>query len=387
MFRNKCSYFTLIFLWTNAALGFAQTRYVTLKEASTMHSDSVTAIRLVEGDNASELLSYANLHSLLCDGVKTFPYPFPSVAITSLYLRNFSTTFLPKCVYQFGALSELTIEDQVLNAIPNEFKGFERLRHLSLITPNLTSIEKEALMLETVVLFHLDAKRINLTSEQMQMPELFNLFLYGEVISFPKFGSFPQLKVLHLHNGRSNSIDPSVFNLKMLEEFHTCDPISVLNDEISKLKQLTTLSLCSHQNHPSFSISCSSEMNFPEIRLTSSHGTFPQMATLPEAICSLQKLTTLDLHGSGIRSLPACLWGMNSLKSIDITDTKLERLPSVFFTCERDLGLLNIRMSKPNHLDKSSKKALKKIPTSERYKLKKGIFKRTFLLTKVFGKP
>jgi Leucine-rich repeat (LRR) protein len=365
----------------------AQPRYVTLKEASKMHSDSVTAIRLVEGDNAVELLSYGRLNSLLCDGINSFPYPFPSVAITALHLRDFSTTFLPKCIYQLSELTELIIEDQVLNTIPYEFKALDGLQHLTLITPNLTYIDKEALFLKDLVFLHFDSRKIKLASEHIQMPKLEKLYLYGEVLSFPKFGTFPDLNVLHLHNGTSTAIDPSVFDLPKLEEFHTCDPIIHLNEGISRLNQLTTLSLCSHQNHPTWSNPCASETYFPQVNLSTTNGTFPRLESLPNAICSLQKLSTLDLHGSGIQSLPECLWGIDSLRSIYVTDTKLAKLPGLFFASERDLGLIKITISQPNHFDKSSKKALKKIPTIERIKRKKGTFKRTFLVTKVFGKP
>ena len=159
-----------------------------------------------------------------------------------------------------------------------------------------------------------------------------------------------------------------------------------MNEGIGNLKQLITLSICSHDNHPNLSNPATSESSSPYLQLSSLHGTFPLLAALPESICSLSKLTNLDLHGSGVQSLPACLWGMSSLKSIAITDTKLEQLPKVFFTSERDLGTISLRYSQPNGFDKWTRKALKKIPTIERIKRKKGTFKRTFLTMKVFGK-
>jgi Leucine-rich repeat (LRR) protein len=368
-FRNIVILVTTIFLQPTAR---GQMNFVSLKQAASMHSDSVVAITLEAGDDPNELASYERLKALVFNGINVFPEHLRNLTLDYVIIRDFGNRQLPKFVLGLTHLKTLVIDDDSLITIPTDINELSNLENLVIMTPNLKRIGSESLFLPQLQYLFLDVGNVFVKTEHISCPKLEILEVSCSPLQLPKLSLFPKLRTFYLHDPKCVALPPAIFETCSLENIHVCSPLTDLPSSMATCSALAKLSLgFANPLRPFVGENC--QNNLPSAN---------ELSILPDWICQLSVLQELSLRGSSISGIPECLQSLSMIRFIDISSTEIRTIPDVFFKQLRDSGPILIRYDKRKKMDRKTRKSLKKCKTVERVLIKSTNGRKQIILTK-----
>lgn len=151
---------------------------------------------------------------------------------------------------------------------------------------------------------------------------------------FPKVNHSNRLKVLELKRNELKRLPENISQFSNLEELTSENPIREIPDELSKLKNLTSLSLVyievSEMPITIFELSHLEtlvlEGNF-DYRNKERNDSIPRIKELPNLFDQLPKLKNVNLDRQSLTALPPSFADLKQLHRVDLSKNQLDHLP------------------------------------------------------------
>lgn len=211
---------------------------------------------------------------------------------------------LDKKICQLKDLQTLTANKCELAAVSKQMTKLNALTYLSLNDNELPIFPAEICYLKTLVKLHIKGNRFNYLPNLEKLQHLKELDAsQNKIADISKFVvDFPKMKleILMLNNNK--------LNLKSSPMMH-CKTLMTL--DLSNNIELQTL--------PDSTAQCT-QLKFLKLRMTN-------LNEIPPKISELANLTTLDLHGNSLSSIPSL--NSSNLCELDVSNNNLSELPAL----------------------------------------------------------
>lgn len=277
----------------------------------------------------SGLCSLANLRVLLLsgDGKKATP--------------------MPNCIGQLGQLTELRLENLMLDQLPATIGSLTHLKHLTVSFCGLQSLPVLFDQLTALEQLHLDGNKLGQLPPMGQLRALGQLSVSNnQLTALPDdIGQLTQLTVLQADQNKLAQLPASLGRLINLRSLSlNNNQLEQLPDQLGKLRSLKNLSVSSNRlTALPNSIGQLDSLHYlwiGENRLRSLPNSLSQLGNLktlsiganeltalPTDIGRLRQLTELVIQQNPITELPASVCALQHLQSLRLSGTRLRLLP------------------------------------------------------------
>lgn len=256
-----------------------------------------------------------------------------------LKIDSYKDTILPSSIGQLSKLEYLEINFSKITSLPSSIGRLINLKTLIIANGNVNIIIPAEIG-NLVHLKELDIYNFHFNSIPTEIGNLVNLestMLCGDLSKLPSsLSNCTKIKSLYLADNKFNHIPRSIFKLKQLQylDFENNDLLEV-NNSIKLLSNLTDINLSSNCH----------------------------LSKLPQNICMLRNLKTLNISNTKISFIPFCLANNDSLERIKMCKTLInhpQKMETMFgHKIEWEWNCLYLKHSLINYSEIYGKYALK----------------------------
>jgi len=243
-----------------------------------------------------------------------------------LLLRGMEADALPKSYKKFSSLEELDLSRNIgLANFPDVYQN-KKLKKLNLLENNLTLSELKPIP-------HASLSELNLQKNKIQkVPDAISYFTslkklslnYNEISEVSKnIGALAQLEEMSFYHNKLKSIPSGIYDLSSLKTIDLYyNELERIDPEISKLKNLEILYLSNNQL-VSIPDNIHELANLRELYVSNN-----KLFMLPESLGALKKLTILRVNDNKLSEFPDFIFDLPVIENIDISANNISIIPS-----------------------------------------------------------
>ncbi len=224
-----------------------------------------------------------------------------------------------------GYISELSIDNKSITAIPPQIDQLIKLEYLLLHNNQLSSVPEEIGQLTNLYELYLDDNQLSTIPEEIgQLTNLTRLGLSGNRLNVipAEIGQLTNLTELSLFNNQLKEIPPEIGLLNDLEYLYlSTNQLASVPTEINELINLTELYLSGNQLKE-IPTAIGQLTNLTRLHLFNN-----QLKEIPEEIGQLTSLTLLSLNNNQLTSIPVQKGFLINLTQLYLEDNQLTAIP------------------------------------------------------------